>query len=153
MEHEILTPHLIELIVGGTAVVGGILIVAGLVIAKAFGFIHFGKEGEALKTCPAHLDLLKGQKQLSDNHKSLAGQVKDISDNQIRNMEKHEEHQKAFANGAKMMKKLSCDIKNLSIGIAVLLDRQPDRKQKIPGVELDLTSLIKALTTKEDNDV
>lgn len=157
MEHEILTPQIVEMIVGATAVVGGILIIAGLLLSKALGFIHFGKKKDSedteLKVCPSHEQLVEGQERLSDENKALAEQLKLVSNNQSANTQKHEQHQKSFEAGEKKMKRMSCDIKHLCIGVAVLLDRQPNDKKKIEGVNLDVGSLIKALTMVGDSDV
>lgn len=101
-----LTEHYIELFIGAVGSIGGVLL-----ILNRFGLLHFGREkkGNMLKQCPAHKDLAK--------------QLGEVHDNQIKNIQLHEQHAKELKEGREEFKTVSSELVNLAIGIAVLLER------------------------------
>jgi len=101
-----ITEHYIELFIGAVGSVGGVLL-----LLNRFGLLHFGRKTKEtiLKTCPAHADLKK--------------QLGEVHDNQIKNIQLHENHAKELKEGREEFKTVSSELVNLAIGIAVLLER------------------------------
>lgn len=123
MEHLLLEHFTVETIIGALALIGIIV----LALSKR-GLIHFGKlingtgdsmdkkNGGNAKKCPAHFDLVK--------------RLEVLHDNQIKNIQLHEQHSGDLKAGKEEFKatqiefnKIRADLNNLRVGIAVLLDR------------------------------
>lgn len=103
-----------EHIVGGIAIVG-----ATLVILNRFGLLHFGKREDKIKDmqrCPAHEETVKFMAKLGDK-------INTIHDNQIKNITLHNTTQKRIDLGDEEIRTLKKDIKQLCIGVALLLER------------------------------
>ena len=102
-----LTEHYIELFIGAVGTIGGVLL-----ILNRFELFHFGrktKEITLVKQCPAHAELKR--------------QLVEVHDNQIKNIQLHEQHAKELKEGRTEFKTVSSELVNLAIGIAVLLER------------------------------
>ena len=122
--------HLIEIIVGVTATIGALII-----LLNKFDLLHFGKREELtiVKVCTAHKEITKAQTKIAEK-------VDDVHDNQILSMALHEQHKKRFDEGDKELKNINLTIKQLCIGIAVLLDRnggQPKSFRDMTDLNVD----------------
>jgi len=107
---HLFTVHYVEVVTGIVAIVGAVML-----ILSRFGWLHFGKRPTEdykmtlVKQCTAH--------------KEFADKLSVIHDNQIKNNERHNQHQRRFDTGEQEIKKLKSDIKQLCIGVAILLER------------------------------
>jgi len=118
---QLLASHFIEVM---TSIV--LTVIMTIFILNKLGFLSFSRDKDKdkgkdieythMKQCPAHDELARKQDEIS---KKLNG----VHDNQIKNISLHEQYQKRFDEGDMEIRKLKCDIKQLCIGVAVLLDR------------------------------
>ncbi len=107
------TEYTTEVIVGIVASIGGVILVL-----NRFGLIKPGRKKEIreVKSCPMHEGLQK--------------QIVEVHDNQIKNIQLHEQHTKDLEAGWKEFKSVKKELTNLSVGIAVLLDRSGGRPKR-----------------------
>lgn len=136
-----ISPYIIEIITGVAIILGTIV---GVVVAflNKQGLIHFGrlklnkehsKEDYSIliqKQCPSHDEISRFMTSLKAEMKNmpkLIDKIEAMHDQQIKNVALHEQHMSRFATGDIDIKKIQADIKQLCIGIALLLERTGGR--------------------------